>query len=209
MNRNLIILSDDAGQFNIPMLTHALCWVHEERHLQKLMPGNHEGKAKALEKVLDDFWSLYTRLKVYKTTPTPELALSMESEFDALFQRKTEFETLNHTLKLIYGKKLELLAVLKEPSLPLHNNGSETDIREFVKRRKVSGGTRSTLGQQCRDTFASLKKTCRKLGISFYAYLKDRQSSANAIPSLSELMRKAASKNINLVVGEGVATAAA
>ncbi|MEO6322834.1 MAG: hypothetical protein ABIR56_19320, partial [Polaromonas sp.] len=26
-------------------------------------------------------------------------------------------------------------------------------------KRKVSGGTRSDLGRQCRDTFASLKKT--------------------------------------------------
>ena len=39
---------------------------------------------------------------------------------------------------------------------------SERDIRKYVKRRKVSGGTRSDEGRQCRDTFASLKKTCKK-----------------------------------------------
>jgi hypothetical protein len=26
------------------------------------------------------------------------------------------------------------------------------------------------LGRQCRDTFFSLKKTCRKLGVSFWQY---------------------------------------
>jgi hypothetical protein len=45
---------------------------------------------------------------------------------------------------------------------------SETDIREYVKRRKISGGTRSEAGRRDRDTFASLKKTCRKLSVSFW-----------------------------------------
>ncbi|WP_321414554.1 hypothetical protein [uncultured Desulfobacter sp.] len=34
-NQDLAIISDDAGQFNI--LTHALCWVHAERTIQKLI----------------------------------------------------------------------------------------------------------------------------------------------------------------------------
>jgi len=38
--------------------------------------------------------------------------------------------------------------------IPLHTNASETDIRDYVKVRKISGGTRSDLGRQCRDTFA-------------------------------------------------------
>jgi hypothetical protein len=36
-----------------------------------------------------------------------------------------------------------------------------------VKKRKISGSTRSDAGRKSRDTFASLKKTCRKHGISF------------------------------------------
>jgi hypothetical protein len=44
----------------------------------------------------------------------------------------------------------------------------------------------------CRDTFASLKKTCRKLGVSFYAYLKDRLAGAFKIESLGTLIEKAA-----------------
>ena len=76
--------------------------------------------------------------------------------------------------------------------VPLHNNGSERDIREYVKRRNVSGGTRSIAGQRCRDTFASLKKTCRKLGVSFYGYLKDRLSGAEKIANLGLLIESAA-----------------
>ena len=78
----------------------------------------------------------------------------------------------------------ELLLALDRPELPLHNNLSETDIREYVKRRKISGGTRSENGRRGRDTFASLKKTCRKLGVSFWKYLIDRVGNTNRIPTL-------------------------
>ena len=198
LNPALSILSDDAGQFNIPLLKHALCWIHEERHLKNLVPGKNEEKATDLAQVLDDFWTLYGKLKHYKLQPNPHQAISIAAEFDTLFQRKTSFELLNQALKRAFAKRAELLLVLSEPAVPLHNNESETDIREFVKRRKVSGGTRSTSGQQSRDTFASLKKTCRKLGVSFYAFLKDRLSGRNEIGSLGSLVQKAAMENIDL-----------
>ncbi|WP_240905984.1 hypothetical protein [Thiorhodococcus mannitoliphagus] len=74
--------------------------------------------------------------------------------------------------------------------IPLHTNGSENDIRSDVKWCKISGGTRSDLGRRCRDTFASLKKTCRKRGISCWGYLNDRIEQVGAIPPLSEIVRE-------------------
>ena len=79
--------------------------------------------------------------------------------------------------------------MLERPETPLHNNASESDIREYAKRRKVSGGTHSEAGRKSRDTFIRLKKTGRKLGISFWAYLNDRLLGINEIPRLSERMR--------------------
>ena len=89
--------------------------------------------------------------------------------------------------------KPELLRVLDRPELPLHNNLSEGDIREYVKRRKISGGTRSDNGRRCRDTFASLKKTGRKLGIHFWGYVNDRVRHEEKIPPLSDLIKARAS----------------
>ncbi len=86
--------------------------------------------------------------------------------------------------------KSELLLVLERPEVPLHTNGSERDIRDHVKKQKISGGTRSELGRQCRDTFSSLKKTCRKLGISFWDYLTDRISCSDHIPLLPHLVEQ-------------------
>jgi hypothetical protein len=79
--------------------------------------------------------------------------------------------------------------VLDHPDIPLHNNLSERDIREYVKKRKISGSTRSDLGRCCRDTFTSLKKTCRKLKVSFWEYLKDTLLRTHTIQPLADLMR--------------------
>jgi hypothetical protein len=74
------------------------------------------------------------------------------------------------------------------------NPSSETDIRDFVKKRKVSGGTRSDEGRKCRDTFISLKKTCQKLGVSFWQYLTDRHGiGEQTIPLLQDMITERAS----------------
>jgi len=85
--------------------------------------------------------------------------------------------------------------VLDHPEVPLHNNGSEGDIREWAQKRKISAGTRSDLGRRCRDTFISLKKTCRKLGVSFWRYLQDRICGGHRILPLPDLIRQAAQES--------------
>lgn len=99
---------------------------------------------------------------------------------------------LNLALKRLYENKDAMLLVLDRPEIPLHNNLSENDIREYVKRRKISGSTRSGAGRRARDTFTSLKKTCRKLAISFWDYILDRLSNKNKIAPLPELILKRA-----------------
>ncbi len=183
-NKDLAIISDDAGQFNV--FLHGLCWVHAERSIHKLI-GYTEKTNKILEKVRKNIWELYRDLKVYRTKPTQKRKL--EKRFDRLFTQKTGFTTLDLALKRIYENKQELLLVLERPDIPLHNNLSESDIREYVKRRKISGSTRSDSGKKCRDTFISLKKTCRKLEVSYWNYLHDRISRANNIPPLTDLMK--------------------
>ncbi|MBK3844678.1 transposase [Paraburkholderia aspalathi] len=81
----------------------------------------------------------------------------MARRFDTVFIQKTRYATLDRLLRRIHMNKSELLLVLERPEVPLHTNGSERDIRDRVKKRKISGGTRSELGRQCRDTFSSLK----------------------------------------------------
>ena len=137
-----------------------------------------------------ELWALYADLKAYRCDPDPKAVAGLRARFERLFTQKTSWATLNALLKRLKTHQEELLLVLWRPDIPLHTNGSENDIRGYVKWRKISGGTRSDLGRRCRDTFASLKKTCRKLGISFWGYLNDRIGQVGAIPPLPEIVRQ-------------------
>ncbi|WP_209262281.1 IS66 family transposase [Thiorhodococcus minor] len=189
LSRELVIVSDGAGQFAI--LLHALCWVHAERLIHKLIPLNERQRADQ-QRVRDQIWTLYADLKAYQRAPDPAAIAPLRARFEAIFTQKTSSATLNRTLKRLHRHQSELLLVLLRPDIPLHTNGSENDIRGDVKWRKIGGGTRSTLGQRCRDTFASLKTTCRKLGISFWDYLNDRIEQTGTIPPLPDIIRERA-----------------
>ena len=186
----LAIVSDDAGQFKV--LRHGLCWIHAERLVHTLLPLNEDHR-EDIATVRSQLWELYADLKIYKRRPHPTAKGTLQRRFDALFSQKTRYQGLNELLRRLRQNKEELLLVLQRPDIPLHTNDSERDVRDYVKKRKVSGGTRSELGRRCRDTFISLKKTCRKQGTSFWAYLNDRLSQAGRIPSLSATLQTRAS----------------
>ncbi len=189
---SLGIVSDGAGQFRL--LEHGLCWIHAERLINKLIPFT-EAQPEAVETVQDQISQLYQDDQDYNNL-TPEQQkqqkMALEARFDLIFTNSTVFEPLNQVLGRLWRRKAELLKVLERPDLPLHNNAPWQDLREFVKKRKISGSTRSNEGRRCRDTFASLKKTCRKLGVSFWEYLLDRVCGKNVIPPLGELIAQKA-----------------
>jgi hypothetical protein len=98
----------------------------------------------------------------------------LRARFDRIFRHRTGFATLDRLLARPHANKAELWMVLERPEIPLHTNGSENDIRCYVTRRKVSAGTRSDIGRDCRDAFLCLVKTCDKPGIAVWDYLGSR-----------------------------------
>jgi hypothetical protein len=184
--REGVIVSDDAGQFKVGQ--HGLCWVHAERLVHKLDTFTDQDRA-AQASVRAAIWQLYSDLKAYRCAPTAQRKAELEAGFDRIFTGKTGFVTLDRLLARLHANKAELLKVLDRPDIPLHTNGSENDIRCHVTRRKISGGTRSDLGRDARDTFLALAKTCTKLGISFWSYLGARLNIPQiAVPSLPDLI---------------------
>jgi hypothetical protein len=188
-NLDIGLVSDDAGQFDL--FVHGLCWVHAERPLSHLVPLN-ETDRRAIAWVRQQVWFLYRDLKAYRQAPALAAKDRITADFEALCATATTCEPLNAVLRGLQGNQAELLRVLERPDLPIHNNRSETDLRDMVKKRHISAGTRSEDGRRCRDTFASLKKTCRKQGVSFWEYLKDRVAGRNVIPSRADLIRRPA-----------------
>ena len=139
-------------------------------------------------------WWFYRQLKDYKLAPSPEWAAELSARFDRIFKRRTGYATLDRLLKRLLGRKDELLRVLERPDIPLNTNASENDIRAFVTKRKISGGTVSEKGREARDAMLGLAKTCKKLKIPFFDYLGARLGIPGPdIPDLATLVRPAPS----------------
>src|SRR6516225_7281564 len=181
-----VILSDDAGQFRVG--DHALCWVHAERLVYKLIPAN-DRQGNAIEITRRMIWWFYRQLKAFKLAPSPGRAAELKARFDRILKRRTGYATLDRLLKRLHANKDELLRVLERPEIPLNTNASESDIRVIVTKRKVSGGTVSENGRLARDVMLGLAKTCAKLKISFFHYLGARlKIPGPEIPPLATLI---------------------
>ncbi|NEQ78564.1 MAG: transposase [Okeania sp. SIO2C9] len=182
------LISDDAPTFKLLTDELALCWIHEGRHYKKLTPKVYYHQ-QLLEQFLDDFWDYYRELLAYRDAPTLSTAHRLRSEFSRLFGTQSGYQQLDERKRLTASKISELLLVLEHPELPLHNNPAELAARTMVRRRNISYGTQTTEGTASWDTFMSLVATTRKLGLSFFEYVRDRILRAGNIPSLASIIR--------------------
>ena len=106
--RDTVIVSDDAGQFRVG--EHALCWVHAERLVHKLVPAN-DRQRNAVEVARRMIWWFYRALKEYKLAPSPEQAQVLRARFDRIFKRgETGYVTLDSLLRRLFRRKDELAA---------------------------------------------------------------------------------------------------
>ena len=187
-----VVLSDDAGQFNVGD-AHALCWIHAERLVLKV-EGFNERRRALVSAVRDDIWEYYQELEAYRQTPCGARAGELSERFDEIFSRRTGYATLDRLLARLAANKAELLRVLDHPLTPLNTNLIENDIRAHVTRRKISFGTRSDNGRAARDGCLGAMKTCAKLGVSFRDYLRNRLEVAGApdVPPLADLVAERA-----------------
>jgi hypothetical protein len=185
------IVCDDAGQFKLLTDRLALCWIHAGRHYEKLSPlvPRH---AALLETFVERYWDFYQSLQDCRAGPSDSLAVALRVEFDELFSTRTGYAALDDRIAKTAAKKEELLTVLSEPSVPLHNNASELQARVSARRRDVSLHSRSAHGARAMDIFTTIVQTCKLLGISAYAYLRDRLSDEFALPSLAQRITLAA-----------------
>lgn len=195
-----ILLSDNAPQYKLLTLYHALCWIHEGRHYKKLDPVMPLFK-KELEQFRKRFWDYYQKLLQFKEAPTKEESESLSAEFDELFSTQCNYPALADRIEKTKAKKRELLSVLIWPKLPLHTNDAELCARAQVRLREVSLQTKTEEGTKAKDTFLIIVQKAKKLGLSAYEYIYDRVSKSFKMPSLAELITaKAAHDNIDNMV---------
>jgi len=132
-----LLVCDDAGQSKGITEEVSLCWVHDGRHDKKLMPLVEHHK-KLLAGFRNQYWDYYRELLKYKEHPTPEEAVRLGQRFDELCGTTTGYEALEERIEKTRENKAGLLAVLRHPEVPLHNNASELGARARVRKRAVS-----------------------------------------------------------------------
>ena len=184
------IVCDDAGQFKLLTKNLSLCWIHAGRHYEKLLPvvPRH---VEALESFRKRYWEYYASLQDYRAGPNEEWATLLRLEFDELFSTRTGYAALDDRIAKTAAKKDELLTVLLQPSVPLHNNDSELQARVSARRRDVSLHSRSTRGARAMDIFTTLVQTSKLHGVSAYAYFRDRLRHQFELPSLAAVIKLA------------------
>jgi hypothetical protein len=121
--RDTVIVSDDAGQFNVGQ--HGLCWIHAERLVHKLDAFTEHSRS-IQQRIRRLIWRYYDALKVYQSNPGTKRRAALRARFDRIFRRRTGFATLDRLLAQLHANKAELLMVLDRPEIPLHTNGSLT-----------------------------------------------------------------------------------
>ncbi|MGI0155954.1 MAG: IS66 family transposase [Thermoplasmata archaeon] len=73
-----------------------------------------------------------------------------------------------------------LFTFLTEPGVPWNNNDSETQVRQGVLYRKISGGRRSWTGAWVLERLLTIYRTCQKRGLEFITVLKEALTSKSA-----------------------------
>ncbi|ABQ92534.1 IS66 family transposase [Roseiflexus sp. RS-1] len=179
------LLSDDAPVYDHLTTTHALCWVHDWRHYAKLAPRapHHQAELAAFG---ERYWTFYRDLLAYQQAPTAAERARLADAFDALVEKETGYAALDDRISKTADKRTQLLAVLKHPDIPLHNNDMELAARRRVRKRDISFGPQSRDGARAWDTFQTLAATAAKLGVGFFHYLRDRIVTPETTLTLAE-----------------------
>ncbi|MCB9304937.1 MAG: transposase [Lewinellaceae bacterium] len=188
------LLSDDAPEYlRIALWLHALCWIHDARHYNKLTP-KIELHRSIKEEFQNKYWQFYYQLLDFKELPASRQEaqkLILKQQFESLFKPSTNYFQLNECISRTLANKDKLLAALENPALPLHNNGMELGARRVVRKRDISLHSWSKTGTKVRDAFMSIVETANKLGVNAMEYIADRISQKHDMPHLADLVRQA------------------
>jgi len=180
------LVSDDAKEYKMLSRCQMLCWIHDARYYNKLSP-QLENHRTILSNFKDLYWTFYRLLLDYKQHSCEETATTLDDKFDKLFVPDTEYFELNKEIERTKSNKAELLTVLKQPALPLHNNLSELNARVLVRKRDISLHTMSDLGTQVKDAMMSIIQTAKLLGVDIWKYISDLINQKNEF-SLADLI---------------------
>lgn len=181
------LICDNAPEYKRITENTGLCWIHDGRGYKKLNPVVPLHR-RELDLFMNCYWDYYRSLLDYKNDPAPFKAEILSLEFDNLFSTQTNYPALNDRIQKTKAKKAEMLLVLSYPEIELHNNASELEARAQARKRDVSLHTISKEGTKSQDTYLTVIRTAKKLGVNIYDYIFDRVTGKFELPSLASLI---------------------
>ncbi len=181
-----VLVRDDYGGYMKLPLQHQSCWAHllRESHERACRPNSsseirqlHQ-KLKtmfsALQKIVRQPFQLEKRKMAYKL-----FKLDIQHIIDTNYLQDDAKEI--HTR--ISNQKTNLITALLHDNVPLTNNHSERNIRNFVVTRKISGGSRSEDGAKTHSVLMSIMQSLKLKNLPLLPtlknYLLDRPLSEN------------------------------
>jgi hypothetical protein len=182
-----VLVSDAAGEYKEILSAQQECWIHELRHYREIRISS-DFVSEELDLFFEKAWDLFDLMESYKFYPTIDMRKKIESDFDLIFNKEYHSFMINHCRANTLSRREGLLRFLDFPQIPIHNNQAESDIREKVIRRKISGGHKNDQGAAAGNMWISLYQTTRKNGVSFWLYLRDRLQGLNQIAQLPEIL---------------------
>jgi len=153
---SLRFVSDDAGQFRVG--AHALCWIHAERLVHKLVPANDKQR-NALRSLKRMIWWFYRALKEYKLAPCVKQAQLLRARFDRIFKRaSTGYATLDRCSDGCFATG-RAPARSRTPGDPdQHQLFRKTTSAPSSRKEKSPAGPSATRGRDARDIMLWLAK---------------------------------------------------
>lgn len=160
-----ILVSDFYSGYHYHLGLHQRCWVHLLRDVRELKqkfptPGVLAWAAKLR--------AIYDQAKAF-SSPLPKerqaARLNFQAQVLALAAPYVNACLPQSVLcKRLIQFEAELFTFVEHPSVPSENNAAERSVRPRVIARKISGGTRSSLGSETMAVLASLFETWRLRG---------------------------------------------
>lgn len=191
-----VLVNDGWNGYNSVGHPKQQCYVHINRQMQRsetrygieergfgkdkppvyLRPGRPHEEFVLFSKVLRGI--LRDAVDFVEAGPTLEARLRAERSFKQRLRRLINEDykdgSVRRLAKFLFKHFDEIFTFVRVPGVPWHNNAAERDIRPAVVIRKNSYGSRSLLGARAFETLMTFFMTCKKRGLNFIEWLRER-----------------------------------
>lgn len=170
-----VLVRDDYGGYMKLPFQHQSCWAHllRESHERACRP-NSSNEIQQLHKKLKSMFSSLQEIvqQPFRLEKRKMLYKLYKMDIQHIIDADYFHDDVKEIQKRIGNQKTNLITALLHENVPLTNNYSERNIRNFVVTRKISGGSRSNAGAKTIAVLMSIMQSTRLQNLAFLPTMK-------------------------------------